>query len=214
MTNPIIELQAKTISLLNGDVEDETLLIRTELIKMNQLGLITTESQPYKIQEYNISQNFANDQNFENPNFIWIQRPYVNGFFSKSTVSKLVTNLLLLSGDIIISETRYYSNKEPELYVYGDQPDDYNNLIKGLYPMAVISRTNGLWEHVNGYSGNMINPNIDYLEDLPEETQVSIKNRCSLINIWSRIFSQTLFGVVVEALYLCYNENMNALMEI
>ena len=184
----INELQSfilKRLKDLKG-IDPESLLIMNDLIQMNQLGFITFESQPYS------------------EDYRYVQRPYVNGLYSKKLVPLLAEKLYELNPSVMISENILGDSVlQDKLRLWYVNDEDYKILIAGnLYPMSKAKIEN---RYMDGYSGNLIKPNREYLEDYFVEVNLDnalseITDKMSLIQIWDRDFKHGLHNQIVKVL--------------
>lgn len=180
--------------LYNRQVEDESIPILHLLIQINQLGLITFESQPSDA----ISQVFS-DGSF------WSKRAYLNGLFPRKLVAKLATALHGLNSRIVVSET--VLNEDPSkdhLNLFNFTKDNVP-LIHGLYPMARCCNGNEILNWYSGYSGNISFPMLrEYIHDhffqVPLELTQQIVGNYSLIQIWSQNINDNIFPTISQAL--------------
>lgn len=185
--------------ILNRLIDDETIPILSNLIKINKAGLITFESQPSECKSLEDLQNFK-----------VYTRAYLNGLFPRNLVISLATELIKLNDKITISETVLHDNiKNDHLNLINFIQDDIP-LVYGLYPMiCIISdqnvQTNKI-EWLSGYSGNVTYPMcreyiIDHFFEVPHKLTLDIINEYSLIQIWSRNMDDDIFPTILQALH-------------
>src|SRR5436190_17154961 len=97
-----MQIEANTLNQLNYKVteylygisnsEDETFLIKNELLQLNKFDFITTESQPFIIKN-------------QGKGYKWIQRAFVNGYLPHEWIVQLAEELYIINLDIMITET-------------------------------------------------------------------------------------------------------------
>lgn len=78
-----------------------------------------------------------------------------------------------------------------------------------MFPTVITLRNNNV---VVEYDGNLAKP-LDsfFIEDEPKNLQAAIKEKCSLLTIWSRNTNNIIFTNIITALIACYEENIKAL---
>jgi len=191
-SNNLKELIRDNINeILSGKrIEKETTdIIIKYLIAMNKEGFITFESQP-------ISHTVH-----KNPNRIWINRAYINGFYPSDKIAYLIRDLKETSKDIVISETYLHRNGNDELLLWNFNKNDY---LKGkYYPMSLSLEEDSTFKYHEGYSGNISSPAIreDYMENFNDDLLSDIyENGISLIQIWSKNINDDIFPIVLECL--------------
>jgi len=190
--NNLKELTRDNINeILSGKrIEKETTdIIIKYLIAMNKEGFITFESQP-------ISHTVH-----KNPNRIWINRAYINGFYPSDKIAFLIRDLKKINKDIVISETYLRQNGNDELLLWNFTKND--NLGGKYYPMSLSLQENSTFKYETGYSGNISTPAIrdDYMENFNDNLLYDIYiNGISLIQIWSKNINDDIFPIVLECL--------------
>lgn len=199
--NTICELRNYILRRLKDkQVDSESLPILDDLIKINEWGLITFESQP----------STRGKVKFFDGSF-WSQRAYLNGLLPRNLVARLATMLHTLNDNIIVSETVLSTDPSKDYLNLFNFSKDNVPLIHGLYPMATCTKIDQTIEWHDGYSGNVTGPMCrEYIDDhffvVPPELQHEIVNSHSLVQIWSKNMSDNIFPTISRAMFnILYN---------
>src|SRR5579862_33533 len=187
--NNLRQLKDGVISAIkNGKLEDESNSILGMLLEINQLGMITTESQP------NTTIRFQD--------YMFVQRAFLVGFYPHHLMMVFVNKLTEINPDLIIAET-ILAPYGDGLSLWNFKDEDYKIVDNNQYPMYVEVYYGGNVRYLTGAIGNIKKPAYrgDYMEfyskSLVEELYAG---QYSLIQIYSRNINDKLFGDVIKAL--------------
>jgi len=187
--NNLVELKRKVIAAIsNNRLEEESDIILDELILINQLGLITTESQPHTVKDIGL--------------YLWTQRAFLVGFFPNKLMFNFVNKLTKINPDILVSETILNPDGD-ELVLWNFEQMDYDFAVKGRYPLHMKTSYNGNIENLEGFTANIKRPSLrdDYMENYSDFLLEQLySNHYSLIEIYSRNINDNLFDDIIEVL--------------
>lgn len=196
MDNEVSDLQdlkSRVIEMiLNDELDDESNIILKELLEINQLGLITTESQPHLTKKFG--------------NYNWIQRAFLNGFFPHQLMDIFINKLIDINPNILVAETilNPKGKKYDKLVLWNFQDYDYDIIVdNNYYPLHMQLFNNGKIVYHSGFTGNVVRPALrdDYMENYSDLLLEQLyDNNYSLIEIYSRDINDELFKDIIKAL--------------
>lgn len=187
------DLKIKILNAIQHDgLDDESNIILDKLYKINQLGLITVESQPYHF------------RNVEDMYFL-VKRAFLNGLYPHNLVNYFVQELLKINPNIMVVETilNPKGEKYDTLKLWNITSKDYDIVIDGSYPLGKQIFKNGIVKYFNGFTGNLEGPadRDDFMENYSDYlVQELYDNNYSHLEIFSRDIDDELFDDIIGAL--------------
>lgn len=199
--NTFSELQLATIEFLNGELgelptyhgpaNEETKIIKDKLIAINDCGLVTTCSEPFR--------HYVNEDGVK-----YRQRPYIELFIPREIFDEFSSNLLEVNESVAIIKsdptsgvcTVYCNINFAKLSVWAPDNED----TRGIYMTMHQAEIDGKWVEDPKHETNMHFDYNDMLFCYKRKLREELEDNYFFCNIFSDQFNNDLFDDIISSI--------------